>query len=61
MLRKEQEALAENSPDGTSFTMQFDPDSGSESDNESGAILNDPGTVANNIAASLLSSICEGK
>ena len=61
MLRKEQEALAENSPDGTSFTMRFDPDSGSESDSESGAILNDPGTVANNIAASLLSSICEGK
>ncbi|PFX20922.1 uncharacterized protein LOC111336267 [Stylophora pistillata] len=61
MLRKEPETPAENSPDDTGFIMQFDPDSGSESDSESGAIINDPGTVANNIAASLLSSIYKSK
>lgn len=60
VLRKEPETSPENA-DGAGFTMQFDADSSSESDSDSGMIFNDAGTVAHSIAATLLSSLCQGK
>lgn len=61
LLRKEPGPSPKAVADGASFTMHFDSDSNSESDSDSNMKFNDPSTVAHNVAATLLSTLCQGK
>ena len=56
LLRKEPGTSVETDGDG-SFTMKFDVDSSSESDNDSMEFA-DPGNVAQHVASKLLSKLC---
>lgn len=57
LLRKEPGSPVETNSDG-SFTMKFDLDSSSESDNDSNMEFANPGNVAQHVASKLLSTLC---